>query len=136
MKFDQTMVSNHYHYQFDTVAYAFTDNLSRNSRMLLGGERHCKSKVSDPRTQRNGSARVLIQRLTISPPRVPKAAAVLQYKGDIYRIYSIKRPGRLLNFWSLRVGAFSRWALIRGWALIKFSPLSASSKFILQQNNK
>ena len=28
-----------------------------------------------------------------------------------YRIYSIKpRPGRLLNFWTLRVGAYSRWA--------------------------
>ena len=53
-----------------------------------------------------------------------------------YRIYSIKRPGRLLNFWTLRVGAYSRWALIRGWAFIKFSPFSASNKFILQQNNK
>ena len=28
------------------------------------------------------------------------------------RIYSINRPGRLLNFWTLRVGAYSRWALI------------------------
>ena len=37
-----------------------------------------------------------------------------------YRIYSINRPGRLLNFWTLRVGAYSRWALI------KFSPFSAS----------
>ena len=36
------------------------------------------------------------------------------------------RPGRLLNFWTLRVGAYSRWALIRGWALIKFSLFSAS----------
>ena len=43
-----------------------------------------------------------------------------------YRIYSINRRGRLLNFWTLRVGAYSRWALIRGWALIKFSPFSAS----------
>ena len=25
-----------------------------------------------------------------------------------YRIYSINRPGRLLNFWTLRVGAYSR----------------------------
>ena len=31
-----------------------------------------------------------------------------------YRIYSINRPGRLLNFSTLRVGAYSRWALIRG----------------------
>ena len=43
-----------------------------------------------------------------------------------YRIYSINRSGRLLNFWTLRVGAYSRWALIRGWALIKFSTFSAS----------
>ena len=46
--------------------------------------------------------------------------------GHNYRIYSINRPGRLLNFWTLRVGAYSRWALVRGWALIKFSPFSAS----------
>ena len=46
--------------------------------------------------------------------------------GTDYRIYSINRPGRLLNFCTLRVGAYSRWALIRGWALIKFSPFSAS----------
>ena len=25
-----------------------------------------------------------------------------------YRIYSIRRPGRLLNFWALKVGAFSK----------------------------
>ena len=43
-----------------------------------------------------------------------------------YRIYSINHPGRLLNFWTLRVDAYSRWALIQGWALIKFSPFSAS----------
>ena len=39
-----------------------------------------------------------------------------------YRIYSINRPGRLLNFWTLRVGAYSRWALTRDLALIKFTP--------------
>ena len=44
----------------------------------------------------------------------------------MYRIYSINRPGRLSNFWTLRVGAYSRWALIRGWALIKFLPFLAS----------
>ena len=44
----------------------------------------------------------------------------------LYRIYSINRPGRLLNFWTVRVGTYSRWALIRGWALIKFSVFSAS----------
>ena len=38
----------------------------------------------------------------------------------------INRPGRLLNFLTLIVGAYSKWALIRGWALIKFSPFSES----------
>ena len=52
-----------------------------------------------------------------------------QAGGLTLRIYSIKRPGHLLNFWTLRVGAYSRWVLI------KFSPFSASSKFILQQNS-
>ena len=28
--------------------------------------------------------------------------------GGSYRIYSINRPGRLLNFWTLRVGAYLR----------------------------
>ncbi len=56
-------------------------------------------------------------------------------KMSIYRIYSIKRPGRLLNFWTLRVGVYSRWTLIRGWALIKCLPFLASSMFILQENN-
>ena len=37
-----------------------------------------------------------------------------KFEGDTYRIYSINRPGRLLNFWTLRVGAYSRWAIIRG----------------------
>ena len=58
-----------------------------------------------------------------------------------YRIYSINCPGRLLNFWTLIVGAYLRWALIRGWALIKFSPFSASvvclfCKKIINGNNK
>ena len=43
-----------------------------------------------------------------------------------YRISSINRPGRLLNFQTLKVGAYSRWVLFGGWALIKFSPFSAS----------
>ena len=58
-------------------------------------------------------------RVTNSYP--PKIARCKQS----YRIYSINRPGRLLNFWTLRVGAYSRWALIRDLALIKFSPFSA-----------
>ena len=43
-----------------------------------------------------------------------------------YRIYLNDRPGRLLNFWTLKVRAYSRWALIRGWVPIKFLPFSAS----------
>ena len=56
---------------------------------------------------------------------------------DTILIYSINRPGSLLNFWSLRVGTFSRWLLIQSWVL-KFSPFSAckGSMFILHQNNK
>ena len=42
-------------------------------------------------------------------------------------LYSMNRSGRLLNyFWIFRVGDYSRWALIRGWVLIKFSLFSAS----------
>ena len=57
----------------------------------------------------------------------------IEIKRKKYRIYSINRPGRLLNFWTLGVGAYSRWELIRGWALIrgwvltKFSTFSASA---------
>ena len=29
-------------------------------------------------------------------------------ENDLYFIYSINRPGRLLNFWTLTVGAYSR----------------------------
>ena len=29
--------------------------------------------------------------------------------------------GRLLTFSALRMGAYSRWALIRGWALIRIN---------------
>ena len=36
-----------------------------------------------------------------------------------YCIYSIKRPGLLLNFWTLRVGAYSRWTLIQAGCLFK-----------------
>ena len=47
-----------------------------------------------------------------------------QTKKTKYRIYSINRPGRLLNFWTVRVGAYSRWALIRGWALIRINTVT------------
>ena len=30
-----------------------------------------------------------------------------------YRIYLITRPGHLFNFWTFRVGANSRWMLIK-----------------------
>lgn len=47
-----------------------------------------------------------------------------------YRIYSKKSPVRLLNFRTLRVGAYSRRDLF------KFPPFSASSKVVMQQNNR
>ena len=53
-----------------------------------------------------------------------------------YRIYSINRPGRLLNFCTLRVGAYSRWALIQGWALVKLSPFSASEVCLFCKKKK
>ena len=31
--------------------------------------------------------------------------------------------GRLLNFSAFRMGAYSRWALIRGWTLIRINAL-------------
>ena len=54
----------------------------------------------------------------------------------IYRIYSINRPGRLLNFWTLRVGTYWRWALIRGWALINFFSLSDGCLFEVSANSR
>ena len=48
-----------------------------------------------------------------------------------YRIYSINRPGRLLNFWILRVSADSRPSAYK-----IFTILSKCDMFILQQNNK
>ena len=32
--------------------------------------------------------------------------------------------GRLLTFSAFRMGAYSRWALIRGWALIRINTVS------------
>ena len=32
-----------------------------------------------------------------------------------------RRGGRLLTFSAFRMGAYSRWALIRGWALIRIN---------------
>ena len=39
-----------------------------------------------------------------------------------FRANVLKRPGRLFNFWTFRVGAYSRWALI------KVSPFSVTSE--------
>ena len=35
--------------------------------------------------------------------------------------------GRLLTFSAFRMGAYSRWALIRGWALIRITTVHRSS---------
>ena len=38
-------------------------------------------------------------------------------------------PGRLLNFWTLKEGAYSRWGLFRAWPLINFSSLKGGRLF-------
>ena len=37
--------------------------------------------------------------------------------------------GRLLNFSAFRMGAYSRWALIRAWALIRINTVSKNIIF-------
>ena len=56
----------------------------------------------------------------------------VQLRSNTNSIYSINRPGRLLHFWTLRVGAYSRWALIRGWALIRINTVSESKIIIIK----
>ena len=52
---------------------------------------------------------------------VGKAEIVLKSDSkDNYRIHSLNRPGRLLNFWTLRVGAYSRWRFFEAGRLLKF----------------
>ena len=41
--------------------------------------------------------------------------------------------GRLLTFSSFRMGAYSRWALIRGWALIRINTVTRKIKFFKNQ---
>ena len=40
--------------------------------------------------------------------------------------FNVRVAARLFNFWTFRLGADSRWALIRDWALTKFSIFSAA----------
>ena len=44
----------------------------------------------------------------------------------------LKCPGRWLNFWTLRVGAYSRWALTQGWAQIELSQAVKEMNFLLE----
>ena len=83
--------------------------------------RHFRTESSQfqhpARTDSTGSA----SSLYLHSPRscrgeVPCASLAERPSTRSYRIYSIKRPGRLFNFWTFRVSAYSRWALI------KFSP--------------
>ena len=41
--------------------------------------------------------------------------------------------GRLLTFSAFRLGAYSRWALIRGWALIRINTVNCRPSFISPQ---
>ena len=40
------------------------------------------------------------------------------------RVTSLFKAGRLLTFSAFRMGAYSRWALIRGWALIRINTVT------------
>ena len=51
--------------------------------------------------------------------------AILRKNIYKYRIYSINRPRRLLTFSAFRMGAYSRWALIQDWALIRINTVPA-----------
>ena len=42
--------------------------------------------------------------------------------------------GRLLTFSAFRMGAYSRWALIRGWALIRINTVRAIEIHFFKQN--
>ena len=61
------------------------------------------------------------------------ANCILMWLTFLLFFCSINRPGSLLIFWTLKAGAYSRWALIRGWALNIYSKWSM---LILQQNSK
>ena len=39
--------------------------------------------------------------------------------------------GRLLTFSAFRMGAYSRWALIRGWALIRINTVFIKNEFCI-----
>ena len=44
--------------------------------------------------------------------------------------------GRLLTFSSFRMGAYSRWALIRGWALIRINTVPMVTAVSFSQENE
>ena len=43
--------------------------------------------------------------------------------------------GRLLNFSAFRMGAYSRWSLIRGWALIRINTVHRIKCLVTTINN-
>ena len=45
---------------------------------------------------------------------------------EVWRGGRLFEAGRLLNFSAFRMGAYSRWALIRGWALIRINTVYRS----------
>ena len=38
--------------------------------------------------------------------------------------------GRLLTFSAFRMSAYSRWALIRGWALVRINTVTSKKRFL------
>ena len=43
--------------------------------------------------------------------------------------------GRLLNFLAFRMGAYSRWALIRGWALIRINTVNIENMHMMGRSS-
>ena len=78
---------------FGIVVYVFMlllDNLSRNSCIHLGGERHCESKVSRPRTQHNVPAGLELGALALEPSTLTKRPQCFRKKCNVLPIFYYK----------------------------------------------
>ena len=70
-------------------------------------QRKYTSKRTDVRERLEKTDRKLFKVRSVDPD-CPLSNIIPKKKETNYRIYSINRPGRLLNFLTLRVGAYSR----------------------------
>ena len=73
------------------------------------------TKVED--VTRQGSCKILWRKLRL---RGSLLLVLIQFLGGV-RGKGVGWGGRLLTFSAFRMGAYSRWALIRGWALIRIN---------------